>query len=224
MGSCYATQVVPDGGYALAPERFVRSVQASRATLDLPPMRLLEVVDRVSALTGNAPYAVVGGLAQMLWARKTHTDDLDITLAAPDLGAAYDKVRQQQTAPEWTLPQSPDRPREDNDVFTVCHLLYRGAVVDLLTFRDEELTNEVVSTSRAVAELGHVRFIRPELLLMTHLLRPGVRGALAAIELILARREAGGFDVDYAEHWARRLGKADKLTQALRRADEMGLD
>lgn len=77
-----------------------------------------------------------------------------------------------QAGPDWTLPQAPDHLREQNDVFTVCHLLYRGTVVDLLTLRDQAFTNEVVSTARSVPELGDVRFVRPELLPVTHLLRP----------------------------------------------------
>ena len=190
----------------------------------MAPMKLLDIVDHVRLLTDDAPYAVVGGLAQILWARKTHTDDLDITLAAADLEAAYTRVKRQEAMADWSLPGPPDRDREHNDVFTVCHLQYRGTVVDLLTFCDTDFTREILLTADSVPELGGVRFIRPELLLVTHLLRPGSRAALAAIELVLSRRETGKLDVPYARLWADRLGQAGKLARTLRRADEMELD
>ena len=70
--------------YALPPSQMIRSVNASRDTLGRVHMKLIDIVHQVTALTGGAPYAVIGGLAQILWARKTHTDDLDVLLAAGD--------------------------------------------------------------------------------------------------------------------------------------------
>ena len=63
---------------ALPASSFLRSIAVSRATLDKAPMKLLDIVQRVNALTEGAPYAIVDRLAQILWARKTYTDDLDI--------------------------------------------------------------------------------------------------------------------------------------------------
>jgi hypothetical protein len=67
----------------VSPEQFIRSIDASRDTLRKPGLKLLEIVARVRALTADAPYAVIGGLAQILWARKSHTDDLDVAGAIP---------------------------------------------------------------------------------------------------------------------------------------------
>ena len=105
--------------YALSPDAFLRSVRASRDTLRKAPIKLIEVVDHVRALTGDAPYAIVGGLAQILWARKTHTDDLDVALAADDLARAYERVRSRKAGPGWRLPRPPDHTHEANDVFEV---------------------------------------------------------------------------------------------------------
>jgi len=105
-------------------------------------MKLIEVVEHARALTGDAPYAVIGGLAQILWARKTHTDDLDMTLAAADLGSAAKRVRGHR-APGWRLPKPPDASHEQNEVFEVYHLLFRGSVVDLISFRNEAFTREI---------------------------------------------------------------------------------
>ena len=116
--------------YALTPSQMLRSVDASRDTLGRVHIKLNDTVHQVTALTGGAPYAVIGGLAQILWARKTPTDDLDVLLAAGDLARAYSEV-QDQRADGWTLPEPPDRPHEQNEVFEVYHLLYQGAVVDL---------------------------------------------------------------------------------------------
>ena len=205
--------------YALSPQRFLRSLDASRATLGKPPMKLLDIVAKVGTLTRGAPYAVVGGLAQILWARKTHTDDLDIALCAADLAAAHARVGDGGANRSWSLPTAPDRAHEHE----VVHLLYDGVVVDMLTFRDEVFTAEILDTAVTVSEPRDIRFIRPELLLVTHLLRPGARAALAAIELVLARREAAALDVAYTERWARRLHKEVALMRTLRRADEMEL-
>lgn len=207
--------------YALSPDAFLRSVQASRDTLRKAPMKLIEVVKHVRALTDDAPYAILGGLAQILWARKTHTDDLDVALAADDLTRAYQRVRSRKAGPGWRLPRAPDRPHEANDVFEVYHLHYRGSVVDLLCFRDALFMEEILATARAVPELDGIRFIRPELLLVTHLLRPGVPAALAAIELVAARRERGDFDLAYAERWAAQLGRTEALRRTLARADDL---
>jgi len=207
--------------FALDPQQFLRSVAASRDTLARPPMKLLDVVAHVRALTSDAPYAVVGGLAQILWARKTHTDDLDVALASNDLESALSRVRAGHAGGEWALPSPPDRPHEENEVFEVAHLLYEGAVVDLLSFKHAPLTAEILASSVEVSELGGVRFVRPELLLVMHLLRPGSRGAIAALELVVARGERGGMDLEYAKRWADAVGKGAGLEAALRRASEI---
>jgi hypothetical protein len=198
----------------------IRSVDASRDTLGRVHMRLIDVVHQVSALTGGAPYAVIGGLAQILWARKTHTDDLDVLLATNDLARAHAEVRDQR-AEGWSLPGPPDRPYEQSDVFDVYHLLYQGSVVDLISYRDAAFTAEILTTAIPVPELQGIRFIRPELLLVTQLLRPGTMAAIAAIELTLARRAAGRFDAEYAERWAAQVGRAEALRRTFARADEL---
>lgn len=184
-------------------------------------MKLIDVVARVGKLTGGAPYAVVGGLAQILWARKTHTDDLDIALATGDLQEAYRRVKLRTGGAGWSLPRPIERAHEENDVFEVCHLSFRGSVVDLLAFRDEGFTGEIVSSARTVAELSGIRFIRPELLLVTHLLRPTAAAAIAAVELILARRAASDLDEADARRWAERLGKGAALSRAMARAADL---
>ncbi len=184
-------------------------------------MKLLDVVSHARTLTKGAPYAVIGGLAQILWARKTHTDDLDIALAAKDLEHAYESVRTRKAPKGWRLPKPPDLAHEQDEIFEVYHLLFRGAVVDLLRFEDAELTSAIIDTARVVPELSNIRFVRPELLLVMHLLRPGPEAALAAIELIVARRALGGFDVAYARRWANRLGRGEALRRALSRADDL---
>jgi hypothetical protein len=83
---------VSDVAYALPPAEVLRSIDASRDTLGKHRMKLIDVVLHVKKLTNGAPYAVVGGLAQILWARKTHTDDLDLALATNDLQKAYRRV------------------------------------------------------------------------------------------------------------------------------------
>ena len=164
--------------YALAPDALLRSVRASRDTLGRTPVRVIEVVDDFRSLTEDAPYAVIGGLAQILWARKTHTDDLDMALASDQLARAAERVRRRQAGPGWRLPKAPDRPHEENEVFEVWHLHFRGSVVDLIAFRDADFMAEILGTTRAVPELSGMRFIRPELLLVTHLLRPGAPSSI----------------------------------------------
>ncbi|HEY6459005.1 MAG TPA: hypothetical protein VIY73_02610 [Polyangiaceae bacterium] len=183
-------------------------------------MKLIDVVEHVRALTEERPYAVIGGLAQILWARKSHTDDVDVAVAAPDLLRAYERVRGRK-ARGWRLPEAPDEAHEADAVFEVYHLLYRGSVVDLIAFRDEALMAEILSTARAVPELGGMRFVRPELLLATHLLRPGAVAALAAVELVLARREKHDCDVDYARTWARAVGREPAFERTLERAADL---
>lgn len=207
--------------YALPPLEVLRSIDASRDTLGKQRMKLLDVVAHVEKLTNGAPYAVMCGLAQILWARKTHTDDLDLALATGDLQQAYRRVRLRSAAAGWTLPRPLARSHEENDVFEVCHLLFRGSVVDLLSFRDAAFTAEIVASARPVAELRDIRFIRPELLLITHLLRPTSAAALAAVELLLARRAAADFDETYAAGWAERLGKKNAFERALARAADL---
>lgn len=206
--------------YALAPSQMIRSVDASRDTLGRLHVKLIDIVHEITALTGGAPYAVIGGLAQILWARKTHTDDLDVLLAAGDVARAYAEV-QSQRAEGWSLPDPPDRPHEQNDVFEVYHLLFQGAVVDLLSYRDAAINAEILTTAIPVPELQGIRFIRPELLLITQLLRPGAMAAIAATELTLARRVAGRFDTAYAERWAAHVGRAEALRRTFARADEL---
>ena len=72
-----------------------------------------------------------------------------------------------------------------------------------------------------IPELRGIRFIRPELLLVTQLLRPGVMAAVAATELTLARRAKGGLDAAYAERWATQVGRAEALRRTFARADEL---
>lgn len=178
-------------------------------------MKLLDIVSRVDRLTRGAPYAVIGGLAQILWARKTHTDNLDIALSSAVLGTAYERVASHDAEPGWTVPSPPDR------VHDVYHLLLDGTVVDLLAFRADGFTEEIHRTAQAIPELGGVRFIRPELLLVTQLLRPGTRAAIAAIELVAARWEQGGIDVEYARRWAKAVGREPRLDQALQHAEAL---
>ncbi|MBI2895007.1 MAG: hypothetical protein HYY06_15740 [Deltaproteobacteria bacterium] len=208
--------------YGLEPARFLRSIDASRGSLGKAPTRLIDVVEHVGALTDGSPYAIVGGLAQILWARKTHTDDLDVALAAQGLTRAADRVRRRSAGRGWRVPRPPDRLHEEDDVFEVYHLLFRGTVVDLLSFKDQAFTEEILTTARIVPELSGCRFIAPELLLITHLLRPGPLAALAAVELVLARGALGGLDLEYAEKWAARLGRTEALRRTLVRAEELG--
>jgi hypothetical protein len=206
---------------ALSPDGFLRSVRASRATLDLPPMKPLDIVAHVTTLTDGSPNAIVDGLAQILWARKTHTDDLDITLSGVPLRTAYDRVAGGKAELGWALPSPPDRAHEANDVFEVYHLLFDGAVVDLLYFREAAFNEEILATAVQVPALGGLRFVRPELLLVTQLLRPGPRAAVAAIDLVIARGDLGGLEVEYARHWARVVGKESGLDRTLSYAESL---
>lgn len=208
-----------DPSFALSPEQFVRSVRASRDTLSKPEMKLIEIVSRVEELTSGAPYAVIGGLAQILWARKSHTDDLDVALAAGVVSAAHHSVSSGNAAPGWALP---DRgAHEADDVFEVVHLLYEGSVVDLIAFRNAAFNSHIVESAQVVPELGGIRFVRPELLLVTHLLRPGPNGALAAVELLIARRDALGFDLDSTRAWAAAVDRSARLDRVIAQADAM---
>jgi len=80
---------------------------------------------------------------------------------------------------------------------------------------------DILATAVPVPELGGIRFIRPELLLVTQLLRPGAMAAIAATELTVARRAKGGFDPAYAERWAAQVGRAEALRRTFARADEL---
>jgi hypothetical protein len=208
---------------ALDAEQFVRSLDASRDTLGRPRMKLLEVLQRVSELTQQAPYAVIGALAQIPWARKSHTDALDLVLSTADPKATYERVLNRRSAEAWSLPGAPDRVHEADDVFEVYHLLHGGSVVDLLAFRDHAFNHEIIESARAIPDLGGVRFIRPELLLVTHLLRPGPTAALAAVELLIARRAKQDFDVEDARGWATRVGRAERLERVLVQASALDL-
>lgn len=205
--------------YALEPEQFLGAINASRDTLGKTRMKLLDIVRQVRKLTDDAPYAVVGGLAQILWARKTHTDDLDVALASVDLDKAYTRVSDKAGTKGWSLPKPPDLPREEDDVFEVCHLLYRGFVVDLIAFKNEAFTREIVETAHVASELDAIRFIRPELLLVCHLLRPTVEAKLAAVELRLSRRAKSDFDTAYARRWAGQVGATKAFGRILDLAD-----
>src|SRR5574341_81034 len=87
------------------PRTFLRSLEASASTRGKPHVKLLGLVDRMAELTRRAPYAVVGGVAQILWARKTHTDDLDVALATTDLHRAADRIRRLAAPRGWRLPK-----------------------------------------------------------------------------------------------------------------------
>jgi hypothetical protein len=90
-----------------------------------------------------------------------------VRLAAGDLARAHAEVRDGR-AEGWALPEPPDRPHEQDDVFEVYHLLYQGSVVDLLSYRDAAFNAEILATAVPVPELSGIRFIRPELLLAEH--------------------------------------------------------
>ena len=173
-------------------------------------MKLLDVVAHVRALTNDAPYCIIGGLAQILWARKTHTDDLDVALASEDVASALAKVNSGSAGAHWTLPNPPD--------IEVCLVLYDGSVVDVLAFKNAAFNAAIISEAVEVVEIGNLRVIRPEHLLVTHLLRPGPNGALAAVELVIARRGKCGFDEALAHDWAERVGRADRLARVLEQA------
>jgi hypothetical protein len=182
-------------------------------------MKLIEVVEKVGELAGTAEYTVVGGMAQILWARKSHTDDLDVVLPADKLPECLHRARSGVSG--WAVPA--DHADEANDVFLVVHLTYEGSVVDLLAFACEPFNQEILRTAQVVPELGAVRFIAAELLLVTHLLRPGPEAALAAIELIIARRKRGGFDEAVAKRWARAVDRETRLLRVMAQADAMDL-
>jgi hypothetical protein len=203
---------------ALSPGEFFRSVSASRDTLGRTRMKLLDVVAHVRTLTNGAPYCIIGGLAQILWARKTHTDDLDVALASHDVKAALASVKAGTADTRWALPDSPDKAWESDEVIEVCHILYDGSVVDLLAFKDSAFNAAVLAEAVEVVEIGKLRVIRPEHLLVTHLLRPGPMGALAAVELVIARRAKGGFDEAVVRAWAERVGRSERLTRVLEQA------
>jgi hypothetical protein len=209
--------------YALSPGEFLRSIAASRDTLGKVQMRLIDVVADLRVLTGDAPYAVVGGLAQILWARKTHTDDLDVVLAADDLSTARTTIESGHAAARWTLPKVGEPSHEADEIFEVQLLLCDGSVVDLIAFANATFNEAILSTAREVPELGGTRFISPELLLVTHLLRPGPQAAVAAVELVLARRERG-FDLEQCRLWAERVGKGVRFARTLELAKNFELE
>lgn len=202
---------------ALHPSEYLRSVDATRSSLGKAPMKLIDVVDEVRDLARTDNYAVVGGMAQILWARKSHTDDLDIVLAEKDVSACLQRAKH---SAGWAVP--PDA-EESDDVFRVVHLMYAGSVVDLLVFACEPFNAEILRTAQVVPELGNARFIAAELLLVTHLLRPGPEAAIAAIELVIARRKRGGFDEAMARRWAGAVQREERLNRVLAQADAMDL-
>ncbi|GMV19576.1 MAG: hypothetical protein AMXMBFR56_78000 [Polyangiaceae bacterium] len=54
-----------------------------------------------------------------------------------------------------------------------------------------------------------------------HNLRPGPNGALAAVELLIARRAAPGFDLEETRKWAALLGRTARLDRVIAQADVM---
>ena len=204
--------------YALSPSEVLQSINASRDTLGKLPMRLIDVTTHAQSLIGGKPFAIIGGLAQILWARKTHTDDFDLAVSGPSFTHAYQRVRDDEAKPDWTLPSPPDRALEEDRVFKVCHLLFRGIVVDFITFKRHAFNHVILTDVVPVFEFSNLPMINPELLLVTHLLRPTTQAAMAAVELLVARIERGGFNFEYAEHWATYVGKLHAYENAIRRA------
>jgi len=141
-----------------------------------------------------------------------------VALASQDVASALATVKAGTADEHWALPTQPDKARETDDVTDVCHLLYDGSVVDLIAFKATAFNAAVLSEAVEVPELGNVRVIRPEHLLVTHLLRPGPLGALAAVELVIARRAKGGFDEAVVRVWADRVGRGERLTRVLEQA------
>lgn len=72
-----------------------------------------------------------------------------------------------------------------------------------------------------VALVRFVRRTRQDPSARTHLLRPGAVAALAAVELILARRAAADFDLPYAAKWAARAHRKEHFSRTLARADAL---
>lgn len=206
---------------ALQSQRFLRSVEATHATRGKPTMKLLDLVAHVRRLSEQAPYAIVGGLAQILWARKSHTDDIDFVLDPESIASAARRIQENNADAGWAIPV--EGAYEADAVFEVWHLTFEGAVVDLLAFRDLAFNSHLIATAVEVPDLDGHRFIRPELLLVTQLLRPGPTAALAAIELVLARRAHGDFDLDEARTWAAHLGRSDRLEKVIAQSDALKL-
>lgn len=184
-------------------------------------MKLLDLVAHVRKLTKEAPYAIVGGLAQILWARKSHTDDIDFVLDPESIASAARRIQENRADAGWALPL--EGAYEADAVFEVWHMTFDGAAVDLLAFRDLAFNSHLIATAVEVPDLDGHRFIRPELLVVTQLLRPGPAAALAAIELVLARRSQGDFDVVEARTWAARLGRADRLEKVIEQSEALKL-
>ena len=59
---------------------------------------------------------------------------------------AYDRVWRREAGPGWRLPKPPDQVHEEKEVFEVYHLLFRGSVVDLISFRDQGFTQEILAS------------------------------------------------------------------------------
>ena len=146
--------------YALSPNEVLRSVSASRDTLRKPPMRLINVTTHAQSLIGGKPFAIIGGLAQILWARKTHTDDLDLAVSGPSFTRAYQRVLNDEAKPDWALPSPPDRALEEDRVFKVCHLLFRGIVVDFITFKRHAFNHAILTDALPIQEFNNVRVIK----------------------------------------------------------------
>ena len=76
--------------------------------------------------------------------------------------------------------------------------------------------NLSLAMAKTISELDRLRFICPELLLVTHLLRPGPSAALAAIELVMARGPDGS-DVFEVVRFHSPAGGAHEPTPAANR-------
>jgi hypothetical protein len=98
------------------------------------------------------------------------------------------------------------------------------AAVDLISHRNEAFAAEILAKAKPVRELRGIHFIRPELLLVTQLVRPGTKAAIATIELTRARRAAGSFELMYVEHRAAQVGSTGALWHMFARADELERD
>ena len=95
----------------------------------------------------------------------------------------------------------------------------RGGNPDSRVTAGKRLEKRTLATGKA--QLRNTRFICPELLLVTQLLRPGMKAEIAATELALARRAAGDFDLAYVERWAAQVGCTEALWRTFARADEL---
>lgn len=166
------------------------------------PTNLLDAAEGLSQRFGGVPYAVIGGVALMLWANKERSEDIDVALAPHELLG----------------------PHEGDDIIEVCHLIlwdYKAAL-HLLYYQNEAFRAELLATAVPVPELKGVRFARPELLLITQLLSPRPKAQVSAVEIVRSRRAGGHFDLAYAAHWAEQVNRSEALRNTLARVEEPG--